>query len=382
MNRHALLSPSSAHRWLSCPPSARLCAALPDEPSPYAQEGTCAHELCAFLVEQALGRPVTDPTEHLDCYDAGMRACAEGYAAFVLEELEQAGQTCPDPLVLVEQRVDFSHWVPDGSGTADCVLLADSTAEIIDYKHGLGVLVSAESEAFGGNPQLMCYALGVLALFDGIYNIDAVKLAIYQPRREHVSTHTMRKDELLRWAEGTLAPTAALAADGKGEFAAGDHCRFCKAKATCRKRAEHNLLLARYDFRMPDTLEDTEVDAILERADQLASWAADIKEYALKQALRGTEYSHFKVVEGRSTRRYTDEAAVARVVAEAGFDPYETSVRGVTAMTGLLGRQRFEELLGPLTCKPPGRPVLVPRSDRRPAIGSCAQTDFEQAKEK
>ena len=147
--------------------------------------------------------------------------------------------------------MDFSKWVEGGTGTADCIILADGTAEIIDYKHGLGVLVSAESEEFGGNPQLMCYCLGILTMFDGIYDIDTVKMVIYQPRRENVSIHTMTKDELLKWAEDTLAPTALLAMEGKGEFAAGDHCQFCKVKATCRKRAEYNLELARYDFQIP-----------------------------------------------------------------------------------------------------------------------------------
>ena len=257
-------------------------------------------------------------------------------------------------------------------------ILADGTAEIIDYKHGLGVLVSAESEEFGGNPQLMCYCLGILTMFDGIYDIDTVKMVIYQPRRENVSIHTMTKDELLKWAEDTLAPTALLAMEGKGEFAAGDHCQFCKVKATCRKRAEYNLELARYDFQMPDTLEDHEIDAILMKVDQLASWAADVKEYALNQALQGTDYGHFKVVEGRSNRKYTDEDQVAKTVTDAGYDPYDRSVKGITAMTKLLGKKKFDELLGSLTFKPQGKPTLVPKSDKRPAMKNSAQEDFKE----
>lgn len=180
MSRHAFLSPSASHRWLNCPPSAKLNAQVPDESSPYAQQGTCAHELCAYLVEKAIGRDVKDPTENLDYYDQEMQQCAEGYAAFVLEEYEKAKQTCADPDVLIEQKVDYSKWVKDGTGTADCIILSDGTAEIIDYKHGLGVLVSSESEEFGGNPQLMCYCLGVLEMFDGIYDIDTIRMAIYQ----------------------------------------------------------------------------------------------------------------------------------------------------------------------------------------------------------
>ena len=377
MSRHAFLSPSASHRWLNCPPSAKLNAQVPDESSPYAQQGTCAHDLCAYLVEKAIGRDVKDPTENLDYYDQEMQQCAEGYAAFVLEEYEKAKQTCADPDVLIEQKVDYSKWVKDGTGTADCIILSDGTAEIIDYKHGLGVLVSSESEEFGGNPQLMCYCLGVLEMFDGIYDIDTIRMAIYQPRRDNCSIYEMSKEELLKWADEVLAPTALLAMEGKGEFKAGEHCQFCKVKATCRKRAEYNLELARYDFEMPDTLEDHEIDAILMKADQLASWASDVKEYALDQALHGKDYGHFKVVEGRSNRKYSDEDQVAKTVTEAGYDPYDKSVKGITAMTKLLGKKKFDELLGSLTFKPPGKPTLVPKSDKRPAMKSSAQTDFE-----
>ena len=376
MSSHAFLSPSASHRWLNCPPSAKLCAALPDQTSPYAAQGTDAHELCAYLVEKALGRDVKDPTELLSYYDAEMQTCAEGYAEFVMQEYELAKQTCPDTDVLIEQKVDFSKWVEGGTGTADCILLSDGTAEIIDYKHGLGVMVSAESEEFGGNPQLMCYALGLIDMFDGIYNIDTIRMAIYQPRRDNVSICQMSKDDLMKWAEETLAPTAILATKGEGEFKAGDHCQFCKVKATCRKRAEYNLEMAKYDFEVPATLEDHEIEAILMKVDQLTSWAEDVKEYALNQALQGKEYEHFKVVEGRSNRKYTDENAVAFAVKDAGFDPYEKKLLGITAMTSLLGKKKFDELLGGLTMKPPGKPTLVSKSDKRPAMKNTAQEDF------
>ena len=378
MSGHAFLSPSASHRWLNCPPSAKLCAEVPDASSPYAQQGTDAHSLCAYLVEKALGRDTRDPTGTLKYYDAEMQECAEGYASFVMEEYERAKQTCPDTAVLIEQKVDFSPWVKGGTGTADCILLADGMAEVIDYKHGLGIMVSAESEEFGGNPQLMCYCLGVLEMFDGIYNIDTIKMSIYQPRRENVSTYTMSKADLLQWANGTLAPTALLAQEGKGEFQAGNHCQFCKVKAACRKRAEYNLELARYDFEMPATLEEHEIDAILLKADQLISWASDVKEYALNQALQGTDYSHFKEVEGRSNRKYTDEDDVAKTVMAAGYDPYEKSILGITAMSKLLGKKKFNELLGSLICKPQGKPTLVSRSDKRPTMKNTAQDDFKK----
>lgn len=378
MSGHAFLSPSASHRWLNCPPSAKLCAEVPDASSPYAQQGTDAHSLCAYLVEKALGRDTRDPTGTLKYYDAEMQECAEGYASFVMEEYERAKQTCPDTAVLIEQKVDFSPWVKGGTGTADCILLADGMAEVIDYKHGLGIMVSAESEEFGGNPQLMCYCLGVLEMFDGIYNIDTIKMSIYQPRRENVSTYTMSKADLLQWANGTLAPAALLAQEGKGEFQAGNHCQFCKVKAACRKRAEYNLELARYDFEMPATLEEHEIDAILLKADQLISWASDVKEYALNQALQGTDYSHFKVVKGRSNRKYTNEDDVAKTVMAAGYDPYEKSILGITAMSKLLGKKKFNELLGSLICKPQGKPTLVSRSDKRPTMKNTAQDDFKK----
>lgn len=378
MSTHAFLSPSASHRWLNCPPSAKLNAEVSDVTSEYAAQGTDAHELCAYLVEKALGRKAKDPTANLTYYDEEMQQCADGYASFVMEEYAKAKETCPDPDVLVEQKVDFSKWVEGGTGTADCIIISDGTAEVIDFKYGLGVLVDASSEEFGGNPQLMCYCLGVITMFDGIYDIDTIKMAIYQPRRENVSTYVMNKTDLLKWADEVLAPTAALAMKGEGEFCAGDHCVFCKVKATCRARAEYNLALAKYDFAMPDTLEEYEIDAILLKVDQLTAWASDVKEYALNQAIQGTDYEHFKVVEGRSNRRFTDEDAVAFAVKDAGYDPYERKLLGVTAMTKLLGTKKFNELLGSLTVKPEGKPTLVSKSDKRPVMKNSAKDDFKE----
>ncbi|GKU31474.1 DUF2800 domain-containing protein [Clostridium folliculivorans] len=376
MAKHAFLSASASHRWLNCPPSAKLCESLPDQTSTYAQEGTDCHELCAYLVEKALGRNVTDPTKHLSYYNTEMQNCAEEYCNFVLEQLEEAKVHCKDPQVIVEQRLDFSRFVENGFGTGDCVIVADDVLHIIDYKHGLGVLVEAQN-----NSQLFCYAIGALEIFDGIYDINEVKISIFQPRRGNVDTFSISKDELLTWANEVLEPTAKLAYEGKGEFNAGGHCQFCKVKATCRKRAEHNLELAKYDFEVPATLDDIEIAAILPKIDQLISWSNDIKDYALQQAQSGTHYEGFKVVEGRSNRKYTDEVVVAESVTKAGFDPYEKKVLGVTAMTTLLGKKRFEELLGELTYKPPGKPALVPESDKRPVMNTAINDFNENFKE-
>lgn len=377
MPKHAYLSASASHRWLACPPSAKLCANILDQASEYAQQGTDCHELCAYLVEKALGRDVIDPTENLTYYDAEMQNCAEEYRNYVLEQIEAAKEFCKDPQVMIEQRLDFSRWVENGFGTGDCVIVADEVLQIIDYKHGLGILVSAGDDEYGGNSQMMCYALGALEVFGDIYDINQIKMTIFQPRRNNISTYTISKEDLLKWADEVLAPTAQLAYVGKGEFNAGDHCTFCKVKATCRKRAEYNLELAKYDFKMPATLDDTEIAAILEKVDEMISWGNDIKDYALQQAQSGVHFEGWKIVEGRSNRKYTDENAVADTVKDAGFDPYEKKLLGITSMSTLLGKKKFEELLGGLIYKPPGKPTLVPESDKRPAMNT-AKDDFKE----
>lgn len=214
---HAILSASSSDRWLHCPPSAKLCETYEDKSSNYAAEGTDAHSLCEYKLRKALGMKATDPTKNLDWYNAEMDDCATGYACFIMELWEEAKQTCSDPVVLIEQRVDFSRWVEQGFGTSDAILISDGTMHVIDYKHGLGILVSAED-----NPQMKCYALGALELFDDIYDIDTVSMTIYQPRRQNVSTYEVSKDDLYQWADEVLKPTADLAFSGDGNFLCGD----------------------------------------------------------------------------------------------------------------------------------------------------------------
>ena len=370
MPKHALLSASSSDRWIHCPPSARLSENYEDKGSDYAAEGTDAHSLCEYKLKKALGMEADDPTEHLSWFNQEMDDHATGYAAYVLEQVEAAKETCSDPVVLIEQRVDFSRWVEEGFGTADCIVIADGTLQIIDFKYGLGVLVSAEE-----NPQMMCYALGALELFDDIYDIDAVRMTIYQPRRDNLSTYDLSKEDLYRWADEVLKPAADLAFAGDGNFLCGEWCGFCKAKHDCRARADANMDLARYDFKLPPLLTDEEVEEILTQVDDLVSWATDIKEYALQQAIRGKEWNGWKLVEGRSNRRYTNETEVADAVSSAGFDPYDHKVLGITAMQKLLGKSRFDELLAAYIEKPQGKPTLVPESDKRPVMNT-AKNDF------
>ena len=310
---HAILSASASKRWLSCPPSAKLNAELPDTTSEYAREGTCAHELAEYKVNKMLGIEAKNPTESLDFYDSEMEDCTESYAQYIAEQIAKYDS----PVVMVEQRLDFSKYVPGGFGTGDCVIVADDVLTVIDYKHGKGVPVSAEN-----NSQMMLYALGALELFDSLYDIKEICMIIFQPRLENISESVISVSDLLDWAENELRPKAELAAKGEGEFCAGEHCRFCKLKATCRKRAEYNLMLAQYDFAPPDMLEDTEIEAILEKVEALTAWAADIKEYALSQALAGKQWTGYKVVEGKSNRKYTDENAVAAAVKAIGKNPY------------------------------------------------------------
>lgn len=367
---HSILSASSSERWLNCPPSARLCEAYEDKGSDYAAEGTDAHTLCEYRLKQALGIPAEDTIENLGWYNEEMEECAAGYAAYVVELLETAKQTCSDPVVMIEQRVNFSRWVKEGFGTADCIIIADGVMNICDYKHGKGVEVSAV-----GNPQMRLYALGALEIFDDIYDIEEIRMTIYQPRKSNISVDAMDKADLLRWADTDLYEKAEMAYAGQGDFQCGEWCRFCKAKAECRKRAEANMELARHDFQASALLEDSEIADILGKVDALTAWAADVKEYALQQAISGKEWTGWKLVEGRSNRKYTSEAAVAATVESAGFDPYERKVLGVTAMQKLLGKARFEELLAPYIEKPQGKPTLVPESDKRPAMNT-AKNDF------
>lgn len=372
MGNHALLSASSSHRWLHCPPSARLCESYEDKGSDFAAEGTDAHSLCEYKLRVALGMPADDPTENLTWYNSEMEECATGYATYILELVEEAKKTCPDPVVLIEQRLDYSKYVTDGFGTGDCIIVADDTLHIIDYKHGRGVLVDATD-----NPQMKLYALGALDLFDFLYDIHTVSMTIYQPRRANISTYTLPTQELLDWANDVLVPTAELAFNGEGDYHCGQWCQFCKAKADCRERARANMELARYEFRQPPLLTDEEVESILGQIDDLVSWAEDIRSYALQSAISGKQWSGYKLVEGRATRKYTDENAVAATVMAAGYDPYEKKLLGITAMTTLLGKKKFNELLSSLIAKPQGKPTLVPESDNRPAMTTILD-DFKE----
>ncbi len=363
MGKHALLSASSSHRWLNCSPSARLEQEFDDTESTAAAEGTAAHALCEHKLKKALKRRSKKPVSEYDCDE--MDAYTDDYVGFVIEAVEEAKQTCADPLVLIEQRLDFSCYVPEGFGTGDCVIVADGLLHIIDFKYGQGVLVEAEE-----NPQMMLYALGALRLFDAIYDIKEIAMTIYQPRRENISTWTITVDDLLSWTENVLKPKAELAFRGEGEYIPGSWCTFCKAAVKCRARAEAKLQLARYEFALPPLLTDTEIEDILLKLDDLTKWANEIQAYAQDAAINhGKVWSGFKLVESTTKRKYTDEDAVIEAANAAGYtDIFRKSLIPITEMEKLMGKKNFAAILGSLVEKPKGRPTLVPASDKRPAI--------------
>lgn len=374
---HAMLSASGSHRWLACPPSARLELEFPAKTNEYAEEGHFAHALAELKLSRAIANTVKpsvfkkrlDKMRQDPMFSPAMEEYVDQYVSQVSEIFLAAKKQCSDTLVLLEQRLDFSQWVPEGYGTGDVVIITDGTLEVIDLKYGKGVPVSAVN-----NPQTRLYGLGAISTYGMLYDFSTIRMTIIQPRLESNSTEELTVEKLLTWAEEELKPKAQLAFAGEGEFNAGEHCQFCRAKITCRARAEANLELAKYEFQKPPLLGDDEIAEILEQADLLQAWANDIKTYALEQARdHGKKWPGWKLVEGRSNRTYTDVDAVAETLIAAGYTEesiYKKSLLGITEMEKVLGKKKFGELLAELVIKPPGKPVLVPESDRRPEINS------------
>ena len=368
---HAKLSPSGADRWLiHCPPSASLEAQFPSSAREAAAEGTAAHALCEHKLKKALKRRSRRP--HSDFDSDEMDECSEGYVAFVLEQMQEI----PNAMVCIEQRLDLQEFVPEAFGTADCLIVGDGRLHVIDFKYGLGVLVDAEH-----NPQMMLYALGAMAMFGSLYDVVEVKMSIYQPRRENVSTWSISADELMAWAEETVKPRAQMAFKGEGEFAAGVWCQFCRASPRCRARADAQLFVAQEEFRLPPLLTDEEIADLLPRLPEMVKWANAISAYALEAAVNhGKKWQGYKLVAGRSVRKYADEEKVAEAAKSAGFkDIFEHKLITLTSMEKLMGKATFNEVLGGLIIKPQGKPTLVPESDKRPAIDVVSEfTNLEE----
>lgn len=377
MRNHAVLSASGAHRWLNCLPSARLELEFANNESSAAAEGTAAHALCEHKLKKALHMRSKRPVSVYNSDE--MEEHSDAYVEFVMEQLELAKRSCTDPLILIEQRLDFSCYVPQGFGTGDCIIIADKKLHIIDFKYGMGVLVDAVD-----NPQMKLYALGALEIYDSLYDIEEVSMTIFQPRRENVSTWTIRVEDLKAWAEKELKPRAKKAYDGEGEYLPGEWCTFCRAAVKCRARAEEKLKLAQSEFKLPPLLTDSEIEEVLSKLSDLTKWANEIIAYATDAAVNhGKEWHGFKVVEGRSVRKFKDEDAVAEVAKANGYkDIFRQSLITLTEMERLMGKSKFEKILGDLIYKPPGKPTLVPLSDKRPAMNvSNAKNEFNEITE-
>lgn len=374
MGAHARNSPSALHRTLNCPPSLVLGEQFQDEESQYAAEGSAGHALAEHLIKKHLKQRTKRPVS--DYYSDDLVEAVEDYVAFVIEKIEEAKRECKLPLFSVEQRVDISEYSPDCFGTADMVIVTDKVAHVIDLKLGRGVEVSAEE-----NPQLMAYGLGVLEMAEMLYDIEVVRLTIFQPRINNFSTWETTPEALKTWGEEILKPRSAMALAGAGEFQAGSWCRFCKARNQCRARAEEFLRLAKMEFRQPALLSDDEIAEIIKVSDELAKWASDVYAYAQDQAItHGKEWKGYKLVEGRSNRKYSSDEEVEKAAQAAGYtDIYKKTLIGITEMERLMGKKEFARILGKLVYKPQGKITLVPDTDNRETIKkSTAAADFQE----
>lgn len=382
---HALLSASKAEQWINCTPSARLQENIPDKKSEYADEGTLAHELaenklrrriiiCNSKERDRLDKELKRIKES-DFYDPEMEEAVQRYVELVEEKFMEAKARSNDAVVMLEEQVDFSEWVPEGYGSNDVALISDGLLEVIDLKYGKGVPVSAIN-----NPQIRLYALGIWSTYNWLYSIGSVRMTIIQPRLDSISSETLEIEDLLNWAGNVVQPAAKLAWEGKGEFKAGNHCKWCKLKGNCRARADENMKTLAYEFKDPPLLTNEEIGSILFIANQLKAWAKDVEDYAFGQALTGNKIPQWKLVEGKSNRAITDkEAATAKLLADGYEESKILKPQELLSITDLenkvLGKKKFKELLGELVLKPPGKPVLVPETDRRPELNSL-ENDF------
>ena len=377
---HALLSASGAHRWIACTPSAKLEEQFPDSTSTYAEEGTLAHELCEIKVNKALlGMSTKAYNSALkkikgnDLYQTEMDKYIDVYLEYIKEKVHSFEYP---PTIIVEKKVDFSDYVPEGFGTADCIILADGELHIVDFKYGKGVEVFADY-----NPQMMLYALGAYLEYSFLFQIDAIKMTIVQPRLNNISEFSIGVNELLEWADSTVRPKAQMAWNGEGDFVAGEHCKFCRAKALCRERARKNLEAEKFELKEGPLLSLDEIGEALKKAIDLAKWAEDLKEYALAESLKGNDIPGWKAVEGRGNRNFTDNDLAIKKLKEAGIAEellYERKQYTLAQIEKLVGTKDFKKIVGDLVVKNPGKPTLVVDTDKREKITNkvTAAEDF------
>lgn len=380
---HARLSASGSKKWINCPASVAMEEKFPDTNSEFAKEGTTAHSLGELKIKYALGR-ITRVAYHKEAdlldTDEDMQDYTDGYRDFVIERYNAAKALSSDTMLLIEQRIDFSDYVPDGFGTGDAVIVSGGNIEIIDLKYGRGVPVAAKD-----NSQLMLYALGALVKYDWLYDVNNVRMTIYQPRIDNIDTAEITADDLYAWGEW-VSSRAGLALGEAAFCFAGKHCDdgFCKARPTCRAYNEQKQRLAYLDFKPPNELTAEEIAEVLDAADSLAKWAKTVSDFALDRALNhGVRYPGFKLVEGRSNRIYTDETAVQKAVLDntdfTEDDVIVKKLKSITEMEKLLGKNQFGAVLSGLVIKPQGKPVLVRSEDKRPELNTAekAAEDFK-----
>ena len=376
---HARLNPSSADRWIHCPGSVQLSDQCPAPgSSEYADEGTRAHAVAEGKLRYLNGEiTAKDLKAILKRHepDGEMDEATDFYKEQVEEILAAAGK---DAELMIEQRFSLNRWAPESFGTSDAVVIGNGVIEVIDLKYGKGIKVSAKE-----NPQLRMYGAGAANLFEGMYDFSRVRMTIIQPRLDHVSSEEMSFEDLMDWMDDVVRPRARKAYGGTDELCAGSWCRFCPAKAVCRRRAEENLELAKMDFKDPNLLSNDEIAEVLKKAEDLKQWVGDVETYALGQALAGEHFEGWKLVEGRSNRTITDTIEAGKLLTAAGFDEailYKHELYGISQLEKNCGKKRLTEVLGDLIAKPQGKPVLVPASDKREELNTAdaAKADFKE----
>lgn len=380
MAQHAILSPSAAHRWLNCTAAPLLEKDVEDKGSTFAEEGSLAHAYCAKKLKEFLGKDVSEETKEIaelnEQYHSGeMDEYTDTYKTIVLEKFNTARAKTKDAQLLVEVKLSFSHYVPNAFGTSDAVIIADGCMEVIDFKYGKGVKVSAAE-----NPQMMIYALGAWDLFNFEYNITKVKMTIVQPRLDNLSEFEISVGDLINWAVDVLEPKAKEAYAG-GTQKPGDWCQFCKVKAKCRAIAT-KCVEVRQNHPDPRLISKEDMErTILPLLSTIKTWLSGVEEFSLEQALGGVQYQGFKIVEGRSVRKITDPSAVMKLLGENGFTEESylkpTELRSITDLEKLIGKKRFGTLCADYINKPQGKPTLVPESDKRKAMNQ-AKDDFAE----
>ncbi|MFL0197362.1 DUF2800 domain-containing protein [Clostridium sp. WILCCON 0269] len=375
--KHAILSPSSSHRWLKCTPSARLEETLPEKTSEYAAAGTLAHKIAELKLKKYCIEPMSTRTfnsrlnklKKQPLYEDEMMKRTDTYLDYVAGILH--GFDAP-PYAAVEKKIDYSTYAPEGFGTCDCLIIGGNIMHVIDFKYGKGVPVSAEK-----NTQMMFYALGAFTEYAFLYPIKSIIMTIVQPRQGGISEYQMPSQELLNWGE-SIKPIAQKAFNGEGEFIAGAHCRFCKAAATCRTNKDTNMAVDVFGYKEPPLISNEEVGQILEKAQNLAKWVKRLEEYALSEVLKGNDIPGWKAVHGKSVRQFTDQDKAFEILKENGMDEimlYERKPITLAAAEDLLGKSKFKELLDSYVNKSSGKPTLVPLNDKREPIQKISAKD-------